>query len=138
MRSSARASWWIEDLTMRKIQRSMQGNELILSVNGQQVLSMAEELQEDCLLITAGGAVSSDVVHDFQDELVALATVGKDIRLDLAAVTYLSNAAMQALLQVQQQMDSMERGSLTLIHVPKEILTDFSRIGLDELLMIED
>ncbi len=78
-----------------------------------------------------------DTEHWFNDELVALSTVGMDIYVDCQDIRYMANACKLALLSVQQKMDSMNRGTLTLRNVPPELYEDFEKTNLHELLMIE-
>lgn len=121
------------------IERKMQDDDvMILSEDGKQLLEMKEVLDGNRVQISLNGSLPSSLVHDLQDELIALSTVGKDLFVDLSGVTYISNACRQALLYVQQQMDSMGTGSLTLQKLPDEIYREFEKIGLTELLMIED
>lgn len=120
------------------ITRTVRDDALILSDGTELVLTMKEVQDDAGVLVSLNGSLRSDTVHDFQDELVALATLGLDMRLDFSKITYLSYACMQALLVVQQKMDSMGRGSLTLIKIPPAILAEMESTGISELLVIED
>lgn len=120
------------------ITRTVQGDTLILSDETAPVLTLKETQDDAGVLVGMEGSLRSDTVHDFQDELVALATLGLDMRLDFSKVTYLSYACMQTLLVVQQKMDSMGRGSLTLVKVPSAILAEMESTGISELLFIDD
>lgn len=105
--------------------------------NGQVIVTVREAIEENTVRVTVSGSLRSDTEHYFQDELIALSTVGKDIVVDCKELQYIANACQLALLSVQQKMDSMGRGSLTLCNVPPSIYADFEKTNLHELLMIE-
>ena len=104
---------------------------------GKEILTVEESANDKEVLVTLKGSLRSDTEHYFQDELVALSTVGMDIVVDCKDLNYIANACQIALLSVQQRMDSMGKGTLTLRNVPKNILIDFEKTNLHELLMIE-
>lgn len=104
---------------------------------GQIIVTVKETIEENTVRIQVSGSLRSDTEHYFQDELIALSTVGKDILIDCKGIQYMANSCQLALLNVQQKMDSMNRGSLTLYNVPPAIYADFERTNLHELLMIE-
>ena len=105
--------------------------------SGQTIVTIKETIEENTVRVQVSGSLRSDTEHYFQDELIALSTVGKDIVVDCKEIQYMANACQLALLNVQQRMDSMRRGSLTLCNVPPEIYADFEKTNLHELLMIE-
>lgn len=105
--------------------------------NGNTVVTIKETVEENTVRVQIFGSLRSDTEHFFQDELIALSTVGKDIVVDCKEIQYMANACQLALLNVQQKMDSMNRGSLTLCNVPAAIYADFEKTNLHELLMIE-
>lgn len=108
-----------------------------LCEGGQTVVSVKETIEDNTVLVQLSGALRSDTEHYFQDELIALSTVGIDIVVDCKDLSYIANSCQIALLTVQQRMDSMNRGSLTLRNVPPSIYADFEKTNLHELLMIE-
>lgn len=105
--------------------------------DGQTIVTVKETIEENTVRILVSGSLRSDTEHYFQDELIALSTVGKDIIIDCKDIQYMANSCQLALLNVQQKMDSMNRGSLTLCNVPPAIYSDFEKTNLHELLMIE-
>ncbi len=115
----------------------IQGDSWSLLDDGVTVLTVKEPEDEKETVLSVSGSLRSDTVLYFKDELAALATMGADVVLDFSELKYISNACQQALLTTQQQMDSLNKGSLTLRNVPKEIYKEFERINLHELLMIE-
>lgn len=108
-----------------------------LCEGGKAIVTVRETVEDNRVLVEISGALRSDTEHCFQDELIALSTVGKDIVVDCKEISYMANACQLALLSVQQKMDSMNRGSLTLRNVPPSLYADFEKTNLHELLMIE-
>ena len=105
--------------------------------DGKTLLTVKETEENGQILVKVSGTLKSEMEHAFKDELVALITVGMDVIVDCEQLQYIANACQEALLAVQQTADSINRGSLTLCHVPPAILEDFRRTNLHELLMIE-
>lgn len=122
---------------MGKIERRMNGETLELYDGSEKILSMQELLDNQSVSIKMTGSLLSSVDHDVYDELLALSTVGKDLIVDLGHVDYVSNACQNSFLRLQQQMDSMERGSLEIVNTPEAVYEAFEKVGLTELLMIE-
>ena len=105
--------------------------------NGETIVTVKETVQDNQVLIQVTGSLRSDTKHSFQDELIALTTVGKDLVIDCQGIQYMANACQIALLDVQRKMDSMHKGSLTLRNVPENLYADFKKTNLHQLLMIE-
>ena len=122
-----------------RLRRKMEGDVLCLMDGETRVLSMQEVQDPDTKVInvTVAGDLKNDTVHDFGDELLALAGFGQDIILSLEGVGYISNMAMRALLDVQKRLDELGRGSLTLQKVDPAVLKAMESTGITELLMIE-
>lgn len=120
------------------LHRVMEGDTLILKDGEKEILAMAESADGNAATVALRGMLRSDTLHDFQDELIAMTTLGMDLVVDFSGVTYLSTACQQALLTVQQKMDSLGKGSLTLVKLPPNIYDEFEKTGASELLMIAD
>lgn len=122
-----------------RLRRKMEGDILCLMDGETRVLSMQEAQDPDAKVITVvvTGDLKNDTVHDFGDELLALAGFGQDIVLSLEGVGYISNMAMHALLDVQKRLDERGQGSLTLQKVNPEVMKAMESTGISELLMIE-
>lgn len=120
------------------LQRKMDDNTLLLLDNGVPVFKMTESEDEGRVLLKLEGSLRSDVGHDFQDELAALAVVGAKLELDFSKVTYMSSSCTEVLLSIQQQIDRTGKGDLLLKAFPDAILQELIKTGVSELLMIED
>ena len=108
-----------------------------LHENGRTLLTVRETEEDGRILASLAGSLRSDMECVFKDELIALMTVGKDAVLDCEGLQYIAGACQDALLSVQQTADSINRGTLTLRHVPSAIMKEFENSNLHELLMIE-
>ncbi len=89
-------------------------------------------------VLAAEGDLRSDVRYDLRDELMLCVAMKKDIMLDLEKVDRISNSCMSVLLEIQQSIDQLGCGSLTLTKVPKPVYKSLDSIGLTDLLMIEE
>ena len=107
--------------------------------DGEEFFSMAETINEknNRIELFLSGSFRSDVVSSVQDELLALASLNKDIQIDMENLSYISNAAKEGLLLTQQHMDKTRKGSFVLVNLPGKIYEDFDKIGLTQLLDIE-
>lgn len=108
--------------------------------NGNEFLSIAETFDPsgNTVEFKIAGNLRSDVRYDFSDEMMLCIAMKKDIVLNLENLDRISNACMSAMLDVQQSVDQMRRGSLTLKSLPKPIYKSLDSIGLTDLLMIEE
>ena len=121
-----------------KLTRKVEGDCIQLADDTNVIFTMKEIKEDNYVTVILEGSLRSDVVYDFQDEMVTLALFGLDLKLNFSAVTYLSSACAKALLEIQQKMDSIGKGSLVLLKIPEVILKELESTGLSELLMIED
>ena len=102
------------------------------------VLAMEEKQEEQTLTIILKGNLRSETLHSFQDELSALASFGLDIVLECKEVSYISAACVDALIRIQQKMDDVGKGSLTILDLPEEILSEWKMKGINQVLMVEE
>ena len=118
--------------------RMYEGDSWSLIENGRTILTVQETDADGKILVNLTGSLRNDTEQYFQDELIALATVGKDITVDCKGLEYICSSCLNSLLSVQQKMDAMQKGgSLTLCNVPEKIYSEMERLNLHELLMIE-
>ena len=108
-----------------------------LSEDGRKLLTVKEAVVDGTVVVTLAGTLRSDMEHVFRDELLALMTVGMNVVLDCGQLQYIAGTCQDALLSVQQTADNINRGTLTLRHVPSAILAELEKTNLHELLMIE-
>lgn len=111
--------------------------EWVLSDAGSRILTVKETIEENEANVVLNGSLRSDTLFFFKDELTALATVDVDVIIDCSELKKISNVCQKALIEVQQLMDSIRRGTLTLTKLPESILQDFEASGAAGSLMIE-
>lgn len=110
----------------------------IVFYNGaEQILKITEEETEYGILMAISGELRSETAHELLDELTALATVGVQVVVDMAEVTFITSTILDVFLTVQQTMDTMGKGALVLRKMPPQIYHQFEQTGTAELLMIE-
>ena len=116
-----------------------ENNVIRFSVDGKEKLAVAEtlDLEKSEVLISLSGDLVNALALAFLDELNALASMDAKITLDLSELNYIGNLGVDALLDVQRQMDIQGKGLLTLTKVPPPILQELKRVGVADLLMIE-
>lgn len=119
------------------MERTYEKNSLIIrDNNGDFKLGISTKNDNNSSLIKVSGELSSDVSHDFEDELMAVVTVSDNIDLDLSDVTKISSVALRALLSAQQVIDEKDNASLRLLNMKKEVLSFFEEKGFDDLFII--
>ncbi len=121
-----------------RIERKVQNGVLSILEDGKPILLITEKEENGTVNIAIEGSLKSDTVHDFSDELIALATLGADIRLDLSKTDYASSACIQAMITAQQRIDGVRKGRLLLCGVPKQILDAMDRAGASQMLEFEE
>lgn len=114
-------------------------NVIHYSENGVEFFSMKEAINEDSGEIEIGfiGQLKYEIAISVLDELMAFASMDKNIRIDMQQLTEISKKAQECLLTLQQSMDDSGKGRLLLCNIPRDIMAEFERIGLSQLLRIE-
>lgn len=119
--------------------RRMNNNVLeICDENSKVILSIAESMEKNVLLIALAGQIKNEVAHEFEDEVMAALSVCPKIILDLEKVTYIASMAMRSLLSAQQIIDEIEGASMTLTKVSPEVMETLKESGFSEILTIEE
>lgn len=121
-----------------RLERKVQNGVITLFENGDSILSITEKQEDGIVYVSVEGSLKADTVHDFSDELIALATLGADIRLDLSKTVYASSACIQAMIIAQQRIDSVNKGRLLLCNVPNQIMDVMSRVGASQMLEFDE
>lgn len=119
------------------LSRKIEGENIVFTEGAAHVLTMTEKETDEGVVISLKGSLRSDVANDVLDELIAMTTVGADVFLEFQDVAYVAPSVQHSLLIVQQKMDSMKKGTLTLRKMPDEIYREFEKSGEADLLMIE-
>lgn len=101
------------------------------------ILSIREDPEKNTVLLTLTGTLRNDVAGYLQDELEAILSLGMTAMVDLSGVVYMSSAAQQVFLQIQQKIDGTGRGGLRLIHPTDAVYAELKQTGISELLNVE-
>lgn len=120
-----------------KLIREIEDDTITYFSGQKKILWIKEILNESSVDVFIGGELLSETTHEFQDEIMALASVGMDINIDLSDVTYIAASYMQALLKIQVSIDQNGKGNMKLKNLPPPIQNNFDKTGITELLWIE-
>lgn len=102
------------------------------------VLSITEEvLINGRIRIIFVGELTNEVAHEFEDEIMAVLTVCKNIELDMGKVTYIASMALKTLLSIQQLVDDIDDASMLLRRVSPEVMGVLDETGFSDILQIE-
>ena len=119
--------------------RRVNGAALELLEDGNPILCITEEVVDNVLIFHISGLLRNDLVYEFDDELSAAVSIGKNIEIDMQGVTYIASASLKVLLRIQQKLDSEgNRMEMRLTNVPAEIMTVFKDSGLSDILDIAE
>lgn len=121
-----------------KTKRILEGSNIIIEDTlGNRLLTIQEKIiSKKDMLVKVDGDLTSDVIHDFEDELVSASIVCKSIYLDLEDVSYISNSVIKFLLQLQHMMED-KNGELIIKNVRDDIMTVFKEMGLEDMFYFE-
>lgn len=120
-----------------KLNRTIEDDTITFFSENQKIFWIKEELNDTVVTIFVGGNLLSETTHEFQDEILALISMGLDIIIDFAEVKYIAASYMKALLKMQISIDQKEKGSIKLTNIPAQIRGDLDKTGITELLWIE-
>lgn len=114
--------------------RTIEGERLRISdADGTVLLTVREVLDERTALLELEGSLSLDVAHDFEDELMSVASVCSQVTVDLSGLEFISSAGLQTLLAVQQLLERRPGASFTLRGLGGAVLETFRDTGFDAL-----
>ena len=117
--------------------RKIEGDSIVFYDGNTAVLSICEKELDNLVTLQMKGELRSEITNEVQDELVALATVGVNIAVDLSDITYIAPTAQRIFLRAQQKIDSIGKGSLILNGLSETIYSEFEKTGISELLVIK-
>lgn len=104
--------------------------------SGKILLEISAKFDDGVMNMKIDGDLTSEVSHDFEDELFAILTVADKIDIDLENVGYISSLSLRALLSAQQIIDEKDGTRLRIINMKKEVYKTFKEQGFSELFII--
>lgn len=110
---------------------------IITDGNDQHLLAIWEHMGENETQVILNGDITLQVAHDFEDELMGLATVSDHIVVEFSGVNFISSAGLKTLLSVQQMLEKKKNASLVLRAMNGQLMTIFQETGFAELFDIE-
>lgn len=118
--------------------RIVDGDSLVITdESGLAQLSIQETVDNQVVSFKLSGSITMELAHDFEDELMSVATVCNHIIIDFSEVDSISSIGLKALLNVQQIFDSRPIGTLKLRSLSKPVYKTFQELGFDALFEIE-
>ena len=102
------------------------------------ILSIAEEVRDNTMLITLDGEIINEVAHEFEDEVMAALSVCPKLELNFEKVHYIASMALRSLLSVQQMIDDLDDAGMVLTHVSPEVMRILDESGFSDILEIEN
>ena len=119
------------------IERVIAGDTLILnSETGQELLRLRESTDGTAACVAVSGRLINEIVHDVEDELVALSLASEKVIIDLNEAGYISNAMIRSFLELQHLMDA-KNGELILKGLSDDVFRVFEDMGVEDVFMIE-
>lgn len=125
------------------ITRTVRDNELVIVEDGQEILYIKEEIDEEKIMLSISGEMKKTAIHNIEDELTTLTTLKRPIIIDLSKVTYMSGSATDIFLQIQKSIDLKKNDNihckeyLKILNPSKEVSEVFEKNGFFDLLDIE-
>ena len=120
-----------------RIERVIADDTLILnSETGQELLRLRESTDGTAACAAVSGRLINEIVHDVEDELVALSLASEKVIIDLNEAGYISNAMIRSFLELQHLMDA-KNGELILKGLSDDVFRVFEDMGVEDVFMIE-
>ena len=119
------------------VRRIVKGDSLIIvDENDRPLLSIQEDIGEQEVKIVLKGEITFQVAHEFEDELISVASVCNSVTVDFSGVTFISSAGLKILLSVQQVMEKKKNSSFQLKALSSRLASIFQDTGFAELFEI--
>ncbi len=91
-------------------------------------------VDENAVMLSLSGWLDALSVHELKEVVDRLDETVTDLVFDFDGLEYISSAGLRQIVLTQKKM--AEKGSLTLIRVPEDIMDVFRMTGLSERLNI--
>ncbi|MCQ2434197.1 MAG: STAS domain-containing protein [Oscillospiraceae bacterium] len=119
-----------------KLTKTIADDSILFLEGTKVVMRIKEELVGDSVRITLQGELRSELFQHFQDELLALISVGKDLELNCRGLEYVAPSCVGVLVQVEQTVEQSGR-TMKLVELPSAVNEEFEKTGAADLLLIE-
>ena len=99
------------------------------------MLNIRETMEKDQAILTLEGRLDTVTAPELEKAIAGLPEETGALRLDFAALEYISSAGLRVLLSAQKRM--APKGGLRVAHVCPAILEIFEVTGFSDILTIE-
>lgn len=110
---------------------------IITDENQAALLSIKEVFQDGIMQVSVAGNITMQVAHDFEDEMMSVASVCSRIEIDLSGVDVIVSAGLKTLLSIQKMLDKKPDSVLKLKGLTPSVHQTFEDLGFLELFEIE-
>lgn len=118
--------------------RSMEDDTLVISLeNGTELLRIRELREAERMSFILSGELRNEIAYEFEDELTAVLTVCRNVRIDMSRLEFISSAGLRALLNAQHMADDTAGCRLVISGISDNVKKIFEENGFTELFEYE-
>lgn len=118
--------------------RSMENDTLVISLeNGTELLRIRELREAERMSFILSGELRNEIAYEFEDELTAVLTVCRNVRIDMSRLEFISSAGLRALLNAQHMADDTAGCRLVISGISDNVKKIFEENGFTELFEYE-
>ena len=100
------------------------------------VLRIKENICENAFEIRVYGNLAASFISDFEDEMLTVLTLGKDIHLDLSNVDTVCGGILNVLLFMQKEIDRTGKGKMRIVAPSRPVQRLLDENGFYDLIDI--
>ena len=115
---------------------TIKNNELLYEDNQGIILRIKEDICENIFTVKVYGDITTAFLADFEDEMLTILTLRKDIHLDLSNVENACGGLLNVLLFIQKEMDRVHQGTMRLVAPSRPVQRLLDENGFYDLLDI--
>jgi len=110
--------------------------DLLRVIGRAESLEVYTEINGNTAIMHLVGSVTKDIEENLADEILALISVGRNIRIDLEKLEYISISFQTRLIEIQRKYVERAGVELELFNVPHSMYMQFISIRLDTQIRI--
>ena len=115
---------------------TVKNDELLFKDGQDTILRIKEDISDNVFSVQVYGDISTAFLADFEDEMLTILTLRKDIRLDLSNVENACGGLLNVLLFIQKEMDRVHQGTMRLVAPSRPVQRLLDENGFYDLLDI--
>lgn len=117
--------------------RNDMDNRIVYTLNGEEVLSAAIQMEQSVKIIAVKGAIKTMAAPCMAEIIEEHLHTAAHLILDLAEVSYIASAGLRVLLNMQQEIDEEENLDVTIRNVSENVMGVLEATGFIDILQIE-